>query len=493
MKTKIGLYSCGNKPYWAQFPGLKDRMIEYGKFIEKKLSDIEGIEVCNFGLVDSFELGQAAGGYFNAKGVSLIFCHVATYSPSSNVLPVHQICNAKTVVLNLQPSIKINYAKTDTGEWLAHCNACAVPEICNALSRGLIDYELINGLLGLDYTPAISVTEERTAHRPEAKRAWAQIEEWCKAAHVVNGLRGSRFGFLGNYYDGMLDMYSDFTLLQRTFGIDLKILEMCDVKKRYDTVTEGEVREKRKQIERLFLIGGDSSAAKEARKPTEEQLNHAAKVACAQQKTVDAFGLNALSYYYHGYDGGEYESIQSGFIVGNSLLTANNVPCAGEADIKTNIAMKICDLASVGGSFCEIVTTDYEKGTILVGHDGPFHIKIAEGMPLLRGMGVYHGKQGTGVSVEAKVKKGDVSTLGIAQTADGRVRMIISEGVATDGEIMTIGNTQTHVKFSLEPDAYMDEWFAYAPTHHFALSVGKNAQLFVKIAKLLKIEYKIVG
>ena len=101
MKTKIGLYSCGNKPYWSQFHGLKDRMVEYGRFIEKKLSEIEGIEVCNFGLVDSFEGGQQAGEYFNANNVSLVFCHVATYSPSSNVLPVHKICNAKTVILNL--------------------------------------------------------------------------------------------------------------------------------------------------------------------------------------------------------------------------------------------------------------------------------------------------------------------------------------------------------------------------------------------------------
>lgn len=493
MKTKIGLYSCGNRPYWAQFPALKERMVEYGNFIAKKLEQEEGVEVCNFGLVDSFELGQQAGEYFNAQGVSLVFCHVATYSPSSNVLPVHKTCKAKTVILNLQPSLKINYAKTDTGEWLAHCNACAVPEICNALHRGGVEYELVSGLLGLDYTPAISVTNENTAERIEAKRAWKDILSWCKAAYVVDNLRRSRFGFLGNYYDGMLDMYSDFTLLQKSFGIDLKILEMCDVKRNYDKVTASEISDKRKEIENLFIIGGDSNAAKEARKPTEEQLNHSAKVACAQQKTVEEFGLNALSYYYHGSNGGEYESIQSGFIVGNSLLTANGVPCAGEADIKTNIAMKICDLAEVGGSFCEIVTTDYEKGTILVGHDGPFHIKIAEGSPLLRGMGVYHGKQGTGISVEAKVKKGEVSTLGITQTADGKVRMIISEGIATDGEIMTIGNTQTHVKFSLDPDTYMNEWFVHAPTHHFALSVGRNKELFIKIAKLLDIEYKVVG
>ena len=108
MKTKIGLYSCGNKPYWRQFAGLEERMISYGAFIGKKMQSIADVEVCNFGLVDSFEKGKEAGEYFAREGVSIVFCHVATYSPSSNVLPVHKACRAKTVILNLQPCVKIN-------------------------------------------------------------------------------------------------------------------------------------------------------------------------------------------------------------------------------------------------------------------------------------------------------------------------------------------------------------------------------------------------
>ena len=112
---------------------------------------------------------------------------------------------------------------------------------------------------------------------------------------------------------------------------------------------------------------------------------------------VADFGLDALAYYYHGADGNDYEQLQSGFIVGHSLLTARGVPCAGEGDLKTALAMTICDLLGVGGSFCEIVTTDYLCGTILMGHDGPFHLAIAKGRPILRGLGLYHGKRGSGV------------------------------------------------------------------------------------------------
>ena len=215
-------------------------------------------------------------------------------------------------------------------------------------------------------------------------------------------------------------------------------------------------------------------------------------MAAAQKKFVKNYDLGALTYYYHGADGNEYEQLQSGFIVGHSLLTAAGIPCAGEGDLKTDIAMKICDTLGVGGSFCEIVTTDYEDGTILLGHDGPFHIRIAAGKPILRGMGLYHGKKGAGVSVEAKVRRGDITMLGLTQTVEGRIKMIISEGVSTDGKIMAIGNTQTPVKFSVDPDTYMERWFMEAPTHHCAMSVGKNAALFAKVAELLGSDYVIL-
>ena len=320
--------------------------------------------------------------------------------------------------------------KTSTGEWLAHCGACPVPEVANAFNRAGIKYRQVNGLLGLDYTPEISVTDENTANRPEVIKAWQKIGEWVDAAKVKAALQYCRFGFLGNNYNGMLE-----------------------------TVIEEEVAEKKKEIDEFFIISDDVSADPLAKKPTPEQLDWSARVAAAQEKLVKEYNLDGLAYYYHGALGGDYEALQSGFIVGHSLLTAKGIPCAGEGDLKTCVA----------------------------GRDGPFHLAIANGKPLLRGLGVYHGKQGTGVSVEAKVRAGDITTLCCTQTIDGKMKFIITEAESTNAQIMTIGNTQTHVKFKKDPDSYMDEWFAEFPTHHFAMSVGHNASLFEKVADVLGI------
>lgn len=489
-KARIGLYSVGLRAYWEQFPGLKERLEEYGRFIEERIS--EWADVYYYGLVDTEEEGRKAGEWLNERHVDLVFCHAATYSTSSTVLPVHQICKAPTVFLNLQPTLRLNYNQSTTGEWLAHCGACPVPEFANVFNRAGIPFRVVNGVLGLDKTPAISLTNEVTHKRPEAIRAWREIEEWVKAAGVPRTLQHSRFGFLGNTYSGMLDMYSDFTMISAQTGLHVEVLEMCDLDRMLREVTPQEVKAKVAEVHEMFQISGDSPSDPIAKKPTDEQLEWSCKVAAAQEKLVRAYDLDALSYYYHGAPGGEYEKLQGGFIVGHSLLTARGIPCSGEGDLKTAVAMKISDILGVGGSFSEIVVVDYIDETILLGHDGPFHIAISEGKPILRGMGLYHGKQGTGVSVEAKVKTGAITTLNVTQTGDGRLKLISSEGESTSGPIMKIGNTQTPVKFRDHPDAYMTRWFAEAPTHHCAMSIGHNASMFQKVAELMKMNYVIL-
>ena len=289
-------------------------------------------------------------------------------------------------------------------------------------------------------------------------------------------------------YNGMLDMYSDFTMFHAQTGASVQVLEMCDLNRMLENVSDEETARKLEEIRNFFEISAKSSADERVGAPTDEQLNWSAKVAAAQERLVREYNLDALTYYYHGAPGSDYERLQSGFIVGHSLLTAKGIPCAGEGDLKTCLAMKICDILGKGGSFCEIVTVDYIDNTILLGHDGPFHLAICDGgKPVLRSMGVYHGKQGTGISVEGKVRAGKITNLSCTQTADGHLKFIITEAESTDGPIMRIGNTQTPVRFKKDPDSYMDEWFAEAPTHHFAMSVGHNASVLQKASALLHI------
>lgn len=476
----IGVFGIGLAAYWPQFPGLKERLEEYQRQVEHWIE--EHAIVVSGGLVDDAVRARAVGEAFLRQGVELVFCYVGTYATSSQVLPVLQGAKAPVVVLNLQPRAALDYSRTDTAEWLANCSACCVPEISCALARAGIPFRQVSGMLA----PEADVSEPYERAREEVRR-------WCQAASVVRNLRRARIGFLGHTYPGMLDMYSDFTQHHALLGTHIEILEMCDLEERVAAVTEPEIRHKEDEARAVFEIAEDSSSDPLAKKPTAEEMNWACRVACGLDRLADDFDLNGLTYYYRGLRDNRYERLAAGLILGCSLLTAQGRPCSGEGDLKNCQAMKILDLLGAGGSYTEIYAMDFREYFMLMGHDGPFHIGIAEGHPILRGLGLYHGKSGYGVSVEASVRTGPVTILALTQTRDGRLKFLAAEGESLPGERLKIGNTNSRLRFSLEPADFMNAWCAEGPTHHCALGVGHQLRRIEKVTSLLGLELKVIG
>ncbi len=479
-RAKIGVFGIGLAAYWPQFEGLKERLEGYQRDVEANLRQI-GAEVVSAGLVDSAPAAQAAGEFFASQNVDLIICYVGTYATSSQVLPAVQRRKAPVMVLNLQPSPALNYLDTDTAEWLANCCACCVPEISNAFARSRIQFNVVSGLL--------HPVEGRANQYYE--RAWAEIAEWVQAASVMRELSYSRIGFLGHTYPGMLDMYSDFTMHHAQLGAHIEVLEMDDLHTRVKAVTDAEIDAKIDEIKSVFTLVG-RGRDKISQDVTPEALRWSAKVACGLDRMTADFNLNGLTYYYRGLDANENEELGAGLIVGNSLLTARGIPASGEGDLKTCIAMLIMDRLKAGGSYTEFYAMDFNHDFILMGHDGPGHIMIADGKPVLRGLGLYHGKRGYGLSVEMKVKTGPITILTLTQTADGRLKMLAAEGESIPGDTMQIGNTNSRLKFSLDPATFMNRWCEHGPTHHCALGVGHQIERIKKLARLLQIELQVM-
>jgi L-arabinose isomerase len=310
----------------------------------------------------------------------------------------------------------------------------------------------------------------------EDAAAWSEIEDWCRAAVVARAVRESRIGFLGHTYPGMLDMYSDFTAAQAQLGLHVEVLEMCDLDQRVQAATPEEVEAKLPAAREVFDVADNVAP---------DDLRWAAQVACGLDHLVRDFDLDGLTYYYRGLDGNRYERLGAGMILGNSLLTARGIPASGEGDLKTCVAMLIMDRLRAGGSYTEFYAMDFKDQFLLMGHDGPGHVAISDRKPVLRGLGLYHGKRGYGVSVEFKVKTGPITILGLTQTADARFKLIAAEGESLPGPIMKIGNTNSRLRFSLAPAEFVNRWCEEGPTHHCALGVGHQIGRIAKVAELL--------
>jgi L-arabinose isomerase len=320
-------------------------------------------------------------------------------------------------------------------------------------NRAGIDYQIVTGYL-------------------HEEAAWQEIGEWVEAARVVSEMRRNRVGILGHYYCGMLDVYTDLTQQAAVFGNHFELLEMCELAEFRRGVTDAETAAKIQEFEQWFEVSADCET---------EEIERAARTAVALDKLVVEHRLGAM-----------YENIVTSVIAGNTLLTAQHVPVAGECEVKNVQAMKIMDLLGAGGSFSEFYLSDFVDDVVYLGHDGPAHVAIAEGAVGLVPLPLYHGKPGKGLSIQMTVKHGPVTLLSVVQQRDGAVALQVAEAESVPGPILQIGNTNSRYRFSIGAREFMNEWSRGGPAHHCAIGTGHVAGRIRKLGALLGIEVRTV-
>ncbi|WP_327104906.1 L-fucose/L-arabinose isomerase family protein [Nonomuraea glycinis] len=458
-RTKVGLVAGGLGAYWPQFPDLLPQLQRSSARVSERMREL-GCEVVDAGFVSDAQEGAAAAEKLRAAGCDLIVGFLTTYMTATMLLPVAQRTGAPVLLINLQPTESMDHDTFDTGQWLAYCGACPLPEMANTFIRAGIPFRSVSGYL-------------------EDERAWAKIGRWVRAAGVRASLRRGRHGLMGHLYPGMLDVATDLTLVPVNLGGHVEVLEFDDLRVRVEQVTDAEVKDRMELARQVFELDGSVVA---------EDFAWAARVSAGLDRLVADFELDSLAYYHRGLDGEIHERLGAGMILGASLLTARGVPAAGEYELRTSLAMLIMDRLGAGGSFTELQALDFLRGHVEMGHDGPAHLEISSRKPLLRGLGVFHGKRGWGVSVEFDVAHGPVTAFGLLQKRDGTFGFVVSEGETVDGPHLKIGNTTSRVDFGRDPGEWTDAWSATGISHHWALGTGHRAEELRALADLMEVE-----
>ena len=458
-RTKVGLVAGGLGAYWPQFPDLLPQLQASARRVSERMQQFD-CDVVDVGFISDAEDGARAAEELRVAGCDLIVGFLTTYMTASMLAPIAQRSGAPVLLINLQPTEAMDHATFDTGQWLAYCGACPLPEMANTFLRLGIPFRSVSGYL-------------------EDDRAWEKIRRWIAAAGVRGALRTGRHGLMGHLYPGMLDVSTDLTLVPVNFGGHMEVLEFDDLRVRVSAVTDAEVEQRITLARDVFEVTDTV---------VDEDFRWAAQVSVGLDRLVDDFNLDSLAYYHRGLEGEQHERLGAGMILGASLLTARGIPAAGEYELRTSLAMLIVDRLGGGGSFTELQALNFSDGVVEMGHDGPAHLAISQHRPLLRGLGVYHGKRGWGVSVEFDVTHGPVTTFGIAQQRDGAFRFVTSTGTVVPGPLLQIGNTTSRVDFGCDPGEWTDAWSATGISHHWALGVGDLRPELRATADLLGVE-----
>lgn len=472
--ARVGFYSVAHATYWDQFPGLLDNMMKYHRDTAA-LIESYGVEVVDYGMVDSSEKAYAAAEKMSGDRLDVLFTNMITYATSSVFAPIIREVNVPNVLVALQPRDALDYTKANTFMQLENDNICSVPEFTGvAIRMGKKVADVIIGTLYNENDPAR-----------------AELSEWCEIAKVLNALHGARMGLMGHVLEAMYDMHADPTAISSAFGVHVPLIEIDDAVKCFEEVTDEEIAAKTELILREFETP-DPKSDPVTRKLTEKDLYESARGSAALDRLVERYRLTGLAYYYEGQPETIQRRVATSFIAGNSILNAQGIPMCGEFDIKTCIAMLIMDRLDIGGSFAELHPFDFAEDFILIGHDGPHHLRIADGKPILRSLTKFHGKPGNGASVEFKLKEGPITMLGITQKADGSFKFVIGEGYSKAGPIPPTGNTNTRGFFEPNTRDFVKAWVMEGPTHHYALGIGHHAKTLKKIADVLSIDSVVV-
>ncbi len=474
LASTIGVFGVGHHSYWPQFDGLLEEMKrKLALFLNKVRA--HGGQVIDFGIADDARSAYSLRTQLKAASLDLIFCDMLTYATSAAFGVIVRDLDVPIVLVALQPLKALDYSQASTFMQLANDDFCAVPEFAGVAIR-----------MGKRPPPVILGTLEDD---PEAD---AEIADWCRIACVLHDLKQARIGHFGHVLENMLDMQTDPTALTAAFGCHIVQTEPDDLMRQFRQVSDADREAKKRQILGIFETP-DPKSDPITRKLTSEDLDMAARVAVALERFVDEMDLDGLAYYYEAEPESPMRRLVSNLIVGNSLLTAAGFPMCGESDLKTCIAMLIEDRLGIGGSFAEFHPIDFRGGFVLVGHDGPHHLNIADGRPLLRSLLKYHGKPGAGASVEFRIKQGPITLLSIGVTPGGRFKFVIAEGQSLHGPIPPTGNTNTRGFFQPDIRTFLKRWVAEGPTHHFAIGTGSQAAVIKQIGEVLGLETAVVA
>ena len=475
LTANVGVVGVGHHTYWKQFDGLLDEMRRKLAHLVKRLQ-AQNLSVAEFGMVDCAEAAYQVVPRIKAADLDLLFVDMVTYATSSTFGAMVRSLDVPIVLVALQPLKALDYAKATTFMQLCNDDFCAVPEFLDvALRMGKRAPDVIIG---------------RMENDPAADE---EIAQWCRIARALHDLKRARIGHMGHVLEAMLDMHTDPTAVTAAFGCHVAQIEPDDVMKHFRGLSsdEPDVQSRKREILSFFDTPDPVSDPVTCRL-TEEDLDRAVRATVALERMIAEKHLDGLAYYYEAEEGSAMRELVTNLIVGNSLLTSAGFPMCGEYDIKTCIAMLIMDRMEMGGSFAEFHPIDFERDTVLVGHDGPHHMNIADRKPVLRSLKKYHGKPGSGASVEFNIRTGPITLLSIGVKADGHFKFVIAEGESMAGPIPPTGNTNTHGRFKPDVRTFLRRWVAEGPTHHFALGVERRARELSKIAEVLGIDSVVV-
>ena len=454
-RPRVGLLLTGHQIYWGQFPGLRERCLRLSEAFCARFAEIG--EVVASELVDTPEKARAAGEQFRQQNIDILFVFPLGYTTGMVMAPAVKDLTAPIRLLNAHLDSSYDLTQADTADYLYHEGPCCIPEYAATL-------------VTLDKPFFV-----HTGHFAQPQ-LWQAIEADCRGAAAARAFRGMNFGVIGNTYTHMTDMPTDEHRVLRATGNLLARPEVEEIEEAFKRVTDAQLAAMYAQFREMYEV--DETV-------TNEHLRLSAQVAVAYDEVIRRHQIDAFGYYWWG-EKEEVTQLRSQSALAVSRLAALGCPGVTEGDVKTAMAMKILDLLGGGGMFLEFFAINFDEDFLLMGHDGPSNINVAEDKPKLQHLEVHHGKTGHGLGIDFRMQQGPITLLNLSQfNAGDTFKLIYTVAEIIPGDILKIGNPNCRVRVQTPIPEFFNAWCQQGPCHHIALGVGDHAKAVETFAEAM--------
>ena len=444
-RPRIGVLPTGHEMYWGQFPGLREKCLALWEAMRHRLQQIGDVIAPE--LVDTPEKAAAAGELFAHQNVDLVLIFPLGYTTGMVMAPAVKDLSVPLRILNTHMDSSYDYATADTAEYLYHEGPCCVPEYAGTLVS-----------LGKRF-------RVRTGHFGDA-RFRREVEADCRGAAAARAFKALNFGVIGNTYTGMTDMPVDEHRVLRATGRLLRRPEVEEIEEAFHRVTPGQLEDMYRQFREMYDV--DPTV-------TNEHLRFSAQTAVAYDEVIARHDISAFGYYWWG-EKDLITQLRAQSALAVSRLAAMGKPGVTEGDVKTAMGMKILDLLGGGGMFVEFFAVNFDENQLLLGHDGPSNVNVADGRPRLQHLDVHHGKTGHGLGIDFRMKQGPITLVNVTQfDAGDSFKLIYTVGEVVAGSILNIGNPNCRIRINRPIHEFFDAWCQQGPCHHIALGVGDHS------------------
>jgi len=461
-RVKVGLLGLTFELY-DRIPDLKPALTKFAEELAETLSPFAYVSfpgVCN----TRSQVNEAIA-KFEADEVHLLMVVLLSYAPSHIALPALLKTKLPVLIFNTQKAYSIT-SETTPDVLLHNHGMHGVQDLANVLLRSGRDFHIVTGHYG----------DEKTLR---------QIREWCEAARVAGFMRQCRIGLIGYTMEGMGDFAVDETALLAQVGVEVKRIPMERIALEAANAPREEIAKQMRFDRERFEIAPEIT-------PKEHEAS--SRLEWAIRKVLKEEGMHGFAAHFIAIaEDGRLDTLP--FIAASKLL-GEGYGYGGEGDVTSAAAVAMMQELAGAANFTEMFTMDFGGNAVLMSHMGESNWRLARDDTPIRMVPSTLGLVDLRVKplvLLFSLRPGDVTLVSLTTSAEGRLKMIVTEGEVLDFPPIEALSTP-HYKFAPRGELgdFLTRFSMEGGSHHQALAYGRLGGVIEKTAALLGIECSLI-